>query len=69
MRRVVLKRAERPGWWAPGYWTQLVGCGIRMPTGLVEGRRSLEGVLVAADEGDEKIILTFADVAPEGVGE
>lgn len=62
-RTVVLRRADR--YYAPGYWTTLVACKLRMPAGVVGGR-SYEGLLVAADEdGEDEITLTFEDCAPE----
>lgn len=64
---VTLPKSEHPGWWPAGYWLGLVGCGLRMPAGVVDGR-TIEGVLVAADEGADEITLTFADVGPESPG-
>lgn len=64
-RTVVLERAGRPeGHWPSGYWVGLIGCGIRMPVGVWEGR-TFEGLLVAALEGEDEITLTFEGVAPE----
>ena len=42
----------------------MVGCELRMPAVVVEGR-VLAGFLVAAEEDDEEIVLTFSDLAPE----
>lgn len=64
-RTVVLRRADHPGWWSsPGYFAALVGCGLRMPAGVVDGR-AVAGLLVGAEEGEDEITLEFAGLGPE----
>jgi hypothetical protein len=59
-RTVTVERARYPR----GYWGALVGCELRMPAVVVEGR-VLAGFLVAAEESDEAVTLTFSDIGPE----
>ena len=59
-RVVTVERARYPS----GYWAALVGCELRMPAVVVEGK-VLAGFLVAAEESSEFVVLTFAGLAPE----
>jgi hypothetical protein len=59
-RTVTVERARYPA----GYWSALVGCELRMPAVVHEGR-VLAGFLVAADESSEEIRLTFSDLQSE----
>ena len=61
-RVITINRAEKP--YPTGYFAGLVGCGLRMPAYL-EGGRSFAGFLVAVEETETEIVLTFEGLQPE----
>jgi hypothetical protein len=59
-RTVTVERARYPA----GYWSALVGCELRMPALVLDGK-VMAGFLVAAEETNETVTLTFAGLQPE----